>query len=358
MAKDYYQILGVERGASKDDIKKAFYKQAHKYHPDKPGGDAEKFKEMSEAYSVLSDDKRRAEYDRFGQTFGGGGPGGGTGGFDFSGFQNGNFQDFDLGDIFGEFFGGGAGAPRGGRARERRGRDVSIDVEVDFKESVFGTEREVTLSKISACSTCKGSGGKPGTATSACPVCKGKGQVEETRSSFFGSFRTVAQCGECHGTGSVPKEKCPDCAGKGVRKQQETLLIVVPPGISNGEMLRVSGKGEAAPGGASGDFYVNVRVKRHPVFTKEGANLIMELSIKVTDAILGGTYPVETLDGLIDIKVPAGTAFGDVLRVKGKGVPLGSGRRGDLLVRITVTLPAKLSKDAKKLLEELRKEGV
>lgn len=353
--KNYYQILGVERGASKDDIKKAFHKLAHKYHPDKKEGDANKFKEVSEAYSVLSDDKKRGEYDSYGRVFSGGGGQGadqGFGGFDFSGFTNSGFEDVDFGDIFGEFFGGG------GRERVRRGRDISIDIEFSFAESVFGLERKVLLTKTSRCETCNGNGGKPGTSMETCSTCNGKGKIRETRRSFLGSVSTVRSCEVCRGTGKVPKEKCVTCHGAGVVRKEEEVTIVIPAGIEDGEMIRLSGLGEAVQGGTPGDLYVKIHVKRHHLFHKEGSNLLMDLNVKLSDALLGSEYAVATLDGDITVKVPEGVSFGETLRVRGKGIPIEKGRRGDLLIRMNITLPSKLSKKAREELENLRKEGI
>ena len=356
MAKDYYQILGVDKKASKEDIKKAFRTQAHKYHPDK-GGDQTKFKEASEAYSVLSDEKKRAQYDMYGSAGPGmGGAGQGFGGFDFSGqgFDPSQFQDFDLGDIFGDFFGGGRG-----RSRTPRGRDISIDLEIPFNESVFGTDRNVLLTKTSACSRCHGSGGEPGTESKTCPTCNGQGQIHESRRSFLGTFNTVITCPECHGNGKVPKEKCKQCKGEGVERKQVEIKIRVPAGINDGEMIRLSGEGEAVAGGTPGDLYVKIHVRPHPVFKKEGQNLYMDLSIKLSDALLGKDIPIQTLDGEVTVRIPAGITFGEILRVKGKGVPADrGGRRGDLMIRIRIDLPRKLSKEGKKLVEELKKEGV
>ena len=352
MAKDYYDILGVQKSASKDEIKKAFRKLAQKHHPDK-GGDEAVFKEASEAYSILSDDKKRAEYDTYGQTFAGaGGPGGGQGfgGFDFSGFQQGGVE-FDLGDIFGDMFGGG-------RSRGRRGRDISIDQQIDFKDAVFGIERTVLLSKFSTCATCDGSGAKKGTDLVTCQQCNGSGKIHETRRSFLGTFATERVCEACHATGKVPKDRCKDCHGEGVRKQEEEITIMIPAGINDGEMIRLSGKGEAISGGSAGDLYVKVHVKPHSVLHKEGNDLIMSLNVKLTDALLGGSYSVDTLDGPLSVKIPAGISHGEILRVRDKGVPTDSGSRGDLLIRVHITLPSKLSKKAKKAVEELRAEGV
>src|SRR5581483_746187 len=336
MAKDYYKTLGIDKKASKDEIKKAFRAQAHKYHPDKGGGEAAatKFKEASEAYSVLSDEKKRAQYDMYGEAGAGfGGAGQGFGGFDVSqGFDPSQFQDFDLGDIFGDFFGGGRAS-----RRSARGRDISIDLEIPFAESVFGTERNVLLTKTSVCSHCHGSGGEPGTEMQTCPTCNGQGQINEARRSFLGVFNTVIVCPTCHGSGQVPKVKCKQCKGEGVEKKQTEIKIKIPAGINNGEMIRLSGEGEAISGGSAGDLYVKIHVRPHPVFTKEGSNLYMTLKIKLSEALLGTEIPIETLDGKVTVKVPAGITFGEILRIKGKGVPgERTNRRGDLMIRIQI----------------------
>lgn len=352
MSKDYYQILGVAKGASKEEIKQAFRKLAHKYHPDKQGGDEQKFKEASEAYSVLSNDKKRAEYDAYGRVFSDGA--GNTGGFDFT--QAGNFQDFDFADIFGEFSDlfGGLG---GNRSRTKRGRDISIDVQISFKDSVFGTERKILLTKASQCAVCAGSGAKAGTTFVVCTACNGKGKIHETRASILGTFTSVRTCSTCNGRGEVPKEKCTTCHGLGVLRREEEISVAIPPGVSSGEMIRLAGAGEAISGGAAGDLYVKVHVQEDPVFTKEGADLYMTLPLKLTDALLGSDQVVKTLDGSITIKIPAGVSHGELLRVKGRGVPL-KNRRGDLFIRIALTLPKKLSKTAKKLIEDLKNEGI
>lgn len=356
MAKNYYEILDVDKKASKDEIKKAFHKLAHKYHPDKEGGDEAKFKEANEAYQILSDDAKRAQYDTYGQTFNGGGgagPGGfgGFEGFDFSGFQNGQGVEFDLGDIFSEFFGGG-------RGRGKRGRDISVDIQVTFKESVFGTERKVLINKIGECDTCHGSGAAVGSKSKKCQTCDGKGKIQEARRSFLGQVMTSKECPTCHGKGEIPEKACAACGGEGVIKKNYEIALNIPAGIENGEMIRLSGQGEAIPGGPAGDLYVKVHVERHPVFTREGANLLMNLNVKLTDAITGADYPVETLDGKVTIEVPEGISSGEVLRVKGEGVPYKGAKRGDLYVKIVVKTPTKLSKKAKQLVEELKKEGV
>jgi molecular chaperone DnaJ len=361
MNQDYYTVLGIKKSASKDEIKKAFRKLAHQYHPDKKGGDEKRFKEVNEAYNVLGNDQKRKEYDTYGQSFNGTGPGGfggteGFGGFDFSGFQGqGGAQgvEFDLGDIFGDFFGG-----RGGGRRVKRGSDVSIDLEVDFKDSIFGTERKVILNKTSKCEECDGNGAKKGSKMDTCKTCNGKGRIIENTKSFFGTFATERECRECQGSGEIPKEKCKACGGYGLNKKQEEIAIKIPSGIEDGQMIKLTGAGEAIKSGVSGDLYIKIHVKRNKDFIKEGHNLVTNLNIKVTDALLGGEYVIDTLDGKLKVKVPEGISFGETLRIKSKGVPTQSGGRGDLLIKINIELPKKLSKQARRDLEDLREEGL
>jgi len=362
--KDYYSVLGVDKRASQDDIKKAFRKLAHKYHPDKGGTDESKFKEITEAYSVLSDDKKRREYDAYGQAFSGGrGPSTGPGqtgspfgGFDFSGFQQGfgsGGVDFDFGDIFGDIFSGGRG-----QQRTPRGRDISIDLEISFKEAVFGTTRTVLIGKVSTCSLCRGTGAKPGTELESCTTCNGSGRVHETRNSILGQFTSVRTCAACEGTGKLPKEKCPECKGHGVHRKQEEVKIDIPAGIDNGEMIRMPGVGEAVKAGTAGDLYVKVHVKPHATFRRDGANLIMYLPVKLTDALLGTTVSIETLEGkTLEVKIPPMKRVEELLRVAGKGIPM-EGSRGDLIIRLEVALPHKLSGSAKKSIEQLKTEGL
>lgn len=358
MAKNYYEILGVEKKATKDDIKKAFRKLAQKHHPDK-GGDEAKFKEITEAYSTLTDDKKRREYDSYGQTFAGGaGPAAGFGGFDpsqFSGFGQGGVE-FDLGDLFGGFgdiFGG-----QGGGRRVKRGRDISIDVEISFKDSVFGVKRSVLITKVGKCDTCDGKGAKPNTEMETCKSCNGQGRIHETRDSVLGAFTSVRTCPQCEGVGKVPKEKCTECAGRGVLRKETEINLDIPPGIDNGEMIRMPGHGEAIKAGMSGDLYIKVHVKPHPVFRKEGLNLVMQLPIKLTDALLGTTVSVQTLDDkVLEVKIPVMTKVEEILRVRGKGVRM-EGSEGDLLIHLNATLPKKLSGKAKKAIEDLKSEGL
>ena len=365
MAKDYYNILGVDKKASQDDIKKAFRKLAHKYHPDKSGGDEAKFKEVSEAYAVLGDEKKRREYDAYGQAFPGGAPGAGQGGFggnpfggfDFSQFQQGfggQGVEFDMGDIFGDLFGA-----RSSARAQARGRDVSIDLEIPFKDAIFGTERTVLLAKVSTCLTCHGSGAKPGTDLETCKTCNGSGKIHEVRNSILGQFTTTRVCGVCEGAGKVPKEKCPECKGHGVLRRQEEITIGIPAGIEDGEMIRLAGQGEAVKAGQPGDLYVKVHVQPHPVFRRDGSNLVMDLPVKLTDALLGTTASIQALDSkTLEVKIPPMKRAEELLRVRGKGVPQGRHGHGDLIIRLEVALPHKLSGKAKKSVEDLRDEGL
>ncbi|HAS84762.1 MAG TPA: molecular chaperone DnaJ [Candidatus Yonathbacteria bacterium] len=353
--KDYYKTLGVDKNASQDEIKKAFRTLAHKHHPDK-GGDEKKFKETSEAYQILSDEKKRKEYDTYGSAGPGQGYGGGQGGFDasgFSGFQGGQgFDGVDLNDIFGDFFGGGR------REQARRGRDIAVDLEVSFSEAIFGVEHKVRITKTSACDTCHGSGAKPGAKMKECAHCKGKGRTQETVRTILGTFAQERECATCNGSGKVPEEKCAVCKGAGVARKEEQITIRVPAGIQNGEQVRLAGAGEATQNGKAGDLYVRIHVGQHKIFHREGHNLVMSLNVKLSDALLGAEYPVQTLDGEIKLKIPKGVSSGEVLRVREKGVPLDAKRRGDLLIKLEVKTPTKLSRTAEKLVEDLRKEGI
>ncbi len=355
--KDYYQVLGLQKGASKEEVKKAFRKLAAQYHPDKKTGDEAKYKEITEAYAVLGDDKKKAEYDSYGRAFNGGGGGAGFGGFNWADFagQQGGFSgqgfEFDINDIF-ENFGFG-----GGHTKQNRGRDISIEINLSFKESVFGTVRKVLVTKNSLCTECKGTGAKPSAGMAGCTTCGGNGKIRETRQSVLGSFTTVRECSVCQGRGQVPKERCGHCAGAGVRRAQEEVEIKIPAGIENGEVVRMTGRGEAMPNGQPGDLYIKLHVESHKTIRRDGTTLISELPIRLTDALLGGEYKVETLDGVIEIKVPVGISHGEMLRIRGKGVPT-EGGRGDFMVRVGIELPKKLSKKAQKLVEELREEGV
>ncbi len=359
--KDFYKLLGVEKSSSKDDIKKAFYKLAAKYHPDKKDGDEAKFKEINEAYQTLSDEKKRKEYDTYGQTFNGQGPQGGfsggfNGGFNASDFGDMQFDFGDLGDIFGDMFGGGFG----GGARQKRGRDISLEIDVPFTEAIFGTERNVLLSKVNTCKTCAGTGAKVGAKLKTCTTCNGQGKVHDVKKTFMGNFQTVKTCDACRGTGKIPEEKCHDCKGHGVVNSREEVNITIPAGISNGEMIRMSGMGEAVSGGTTGDLYVKINVTSHKIWKREGNDLVTTHEIKLTDALLGVKHSLDGLDGKIDIEIAQGASTGEILRVKGRGVPHvhEKNRRGDVLVKLTILMPKKLSKKASVFIEGLKEEGL
>ena len=368
MSKDYYNILGVNKNASKDEIKKAFYKLAHKYHPDKKEGNETKFKEVNEAYQVLSNDSKRSQYDQFGSDFStGSGPSAGwggfsnQGGFDFSGFSSRGGQadgmEFDFGnlnDIFSDFFGGGMG---GGRT-QRRGRDISTEIQVPFIDSVFGITRKILITKTAKCLICNGSGAKAGTKMETCRTCNGQGKIHEMKRTILGTISNTKTCETCLGTGEMPKDICDHCRGKGVLRREEEISIVIPAGIRNGEMIRMSGMGEAVTKGTAGDLYIKINVASHPVFKREGNDLVMTLNLKLSDALLGAKQHIETLDGKIEVTIPAGVTVNEILRIKGKGVPASKSKRGDILIKLNIKLPAKLSRKAREIIEKLKEEGI
>jgi molecular chaperone DnaJ len=367
MSKDYYNILGVDKTAKKDEIKKAFYKLAHKYHPDKKGGNETKFKEVNEAYQVLSDDAKRSKYDQFGagyQHMGGGHSGyqqSGFGGFDFSNF-GGGFQnqgvEFDFGnlnDIFSDFFTGGE---KTGRRQTRRGRDISTELQISFSDAVFGTNRKILITKTSVCLICKGSGAKSGSKMETCKTCNGQGKLHEAKRTILGTISSTKICDTCLGVGEMPKELCEKCSGKGVLRREEEVSIVIPAGIRDGEMIRMQGMGEALSKGSSGDLYIKINVTPHSVFKREGNDLTMTLKLKLSDALLGIKYSLETLDGNIEVTIPEGVGINEILRVKGKGIPVSKNKRGDILIKLDIKLPTKISRKARGFIEELKKEGI
>ena len=365
MSKDYYNILGVNKSASKEEIKKAFYKLAHKYHPDKKGGNEAKFKETNEAYQVLSDDAKRSKYDQFGAGFQNMNQGsgaryqqGGFGGFDFSGgFQNGS-AEFDFGnlnDIFSDFFTGGNGEQR---YETHRGRDISTEIQISFSDSIFGVTRKVLITKISKCNICGGSGAKEGAKMQTCKTCNGQGKIREAKRTIFGNISSTKICNECLGIGEVPKEICSHCKSAGVLRREEEISISIPAGIRNGEMIRMSGMGEAVKNGTTGDLYIKINVAPHAIFKRDGNNLIMNLNLKLSEALLGTEYPIQTLDGEIKVTIPEGVSINEILRVRGKGVPISKTKRGDLLIKLNIKLPNKLSHKERELIEQLRKEGI
>jgi len=363
MAKNYYDILGVSKGANDDEIKKAYRKMAHKHHPDKSGGDEAKFKEINEAYQVLSDKSKRQQYDQFGQTFDQSGFQGGQGfggfsaqggpasGWDFSNFDVG---DFGFEDIFSNIFGGSRGGRR--RSRKRAGRDIQVDAEISFEEMVKGARRTVNIYKNVVCGRCRGTGGEPGAGKETCPTCHGSGQIRKTMQSFLGSFSQVSTCPTCQGAGETYSEKCQKCGGNGLVKEEETIEIEIPAGIQDGQTLSMEGQGEAGEKGApGGNLYINVHILPHPKFKREKNNIISSEHITFSQATLGDKITVETIDGQLKMKIPAGTQSGEVFKIKGEGVPFLEKRgRGDHLVKIIVKIPKHLNREQKELVERLK----
>lgn len=357
--RDYYEVLGVAKGASADEIKKAFRRKAVELHPDKQGGDEAKFKEVNEAYEVLKDAQKRQRYDQFGHA-GVGGSSGAPGGDPFGGFngqwngQNVNFDfgDLGLGDIFGSFFGGGA---RGGQSRQARGNDIETRVEIGFEEAVFGTEKELRLDLNDTCSHCKGTTAEPGYELKTCDTCKGAGQIVTATRTIFGNIQQAVICPDCHGSGKKPEKVCSVCKGKGTERRTQQIRLKIPAGIDDGATIRLHEQGEAMAGAPKGDLYVHVRVKAHKHFTREGDLILSDEHIDMVDAALGTEIDVETVDGNVRMKVPAGTQSGTDFKLSNHGVPhLRSESRGAHIVTIVVDTPTKLSKEQKELLEKLR----
>jgi len=352
---DYYEVLGVGKSASADEIKKAFRQAAVKHHPDKEGGDEAKFKEINEAYDVLKDAQKRQRYDQFGHAGVGGSSGGGGGGFGgnpFEGFQGQNFDFGDgLGDIFGQFFGGGQQRSRG----PQRGRDVEVSLQLTFEEAIFGVEHEFSLDMDKECSHCHGKTVEPGHDMKTCPTCHGAGQQTRVMNTMFGAIQQNVTCETCQGRGKVPEKVCTVCHGKGTEHGRETVKLKVPAGIDDGATIRLSGRGEAIAAGEKGDLYVHIRVKAHKHFTREGDIILSEEHVPMIDAALGVEIDVETVDGVVRMKVPAGTQSGTDFKLSSHGVPhMNSERRGPHIVNIIVDTPTKLSKKQKQLLEDLR----
>lgn len=344
--RDYYEVLGIERNASDEEIKKAFRKLAFQFHPDRnKESDAEaKFKEVNEAYEVLSDPEKRASYDRFGSE----GVNGQGQGFGFEGFQG--FEGF--GDIFDAFFGGTAARTRQG---PQQGRDMRVQLDLSFEEAVFGAEKPVQVQRLERCSHCKGGRAEPGTQVSKCTACNGSGEVRRVQQSIFGQFVNVATCPTCQGDGQRVDTPCTVCKGSGRERATRTLQVKIPAGVEDGQQVRLASEGEAGTrGGPAGNLFVYLHVLEHAVFDREDDNLLMTLELNVAQAALGTTLTIETLDGEHTLHVPAGTQSGDVFRVKGKGVPhLRSAGRGDLLASAHVTVPDKLTDEQKKLFAAL-----
>lgn len=353
--RDYYEVLGVEKGASADEIKKAFRKAAVKHHPDKEGGDETKFKEINEAYEVLKDQQKRQRYDQFGHAGVGGNAGGGAGGNPFEGFGGFNgqnvhfdFGDGGLGDIFGQFFGGGQGQ-RG----PRRGRDAETQVTLTFEEAVFGVEETIRLDMDDECEHCKGTTVEPGSSLKTCPTCQGAGQQTRLMNTIFGQVQQAVTCSTCKGRGKIPEKVCTVCHGKGTQRKHKSITLKVPAGIDDGATIRLKEHGEAVEGGSKGDLYVHIRVKAHKHFTREGDIILSEERISMIDAALGTEIDVETVDGKVRMKIPAGTQSGTDFKLSGHGVPhLRANSRGPHIVSVIVETPTKLTKKQKELLEQ------
>jgi len=376
MAKDYYKILGIEKNATKDQIKQAYRRLAQQFHPDKTGGDDKKFKEINEAYSVLSDDTKRQQYDQFGATFDQGGfngqnvnwedifrqggfsaRGGPASGWDFGDMfgQGGGFSD-----IFSEFFSARGGSASGGNRRQSKGKDIVVDTEITLEEAFTGIERDIELKKMTICPRCKGNGGEPGSGKKQCPTCGGSGQVQETRRTIFGTFSQISTCPTCYGKGEISEKDCKQCKGAGRIMDIESVKVDLPAGVDNGQTIKISGKGEAAKkGGINGDLYIRVHLQPHKIFERKRDDIYINSEIKFSQAVLGDKIEVPTLEGGLKLKVPAGTESGQLFRLKGKGMPkLNSYGRGDEYVKIKIKVPKKLSRAEEDLIKKLEQEGM
>ena len=353
--RDYYEVLGVQKGASEEEIKKAYKKMARKYHPDLNPGDKdaeEKFKEVNEAYEVLSDSEKKARYDQFGfagvdPNFGAGGGGyGGGAGFDFG----------DLGDIFGSFFGGGFG---GGQTRRnpnapQRGESIRMNLTISFEEAAFGCEKELELDRYESCETCHGSGAAPGTSPETCPDCGGSGVIQTRRQTPMGVFASTAPCSRCGGRGKIIKEPCKDCRGSGVVRRSRKIQASVPAGIDNGQTISIRGQGHAGKnGGPAGDLLVTITVRPHELFRREGTSVLCEAPITFPQAVLGAELEIPTIDGKVKYDIPEGTQSGTTFRLKGKGIPALNGRgRGDQYVTVYIETPRNLNREQKEALKK------
>jgi molecular chaperone DnaJ len=354
--RDYYEVLGVGKNASPDEIKKAFRRAAVNHHPDR-GGDEEKFKEVNEAYEVLKDPSKRQRYDQFGHAGVGGsaaGDGNPFGGFGGGQDFNFDFGDLGLGDIFGSFFGGGFNGSQS-RTRASRGRDVETGVEINFEEAIFGTDVQITLNLEDVCEHCKGTIVEPGYNVEVCPQCKGTGQISRVTRTIFGNIQQASTCPKCSGRGKIPEKLCSVCRGSGTQRKRQTVALKVPAGIDDGATIRLRGHGEAIANGEKGDLYVNIRVKPHKKFTREGDLILSNEHIRMVDAALGTEIEVDTVDGPVKMRIPIGTQSGTDFKLSGHGAPrLRGGSRGAHIVTISVDTPTKLSAQQKKIIEQLR----
>jgi molecular chaperone DnaJ len=361
MAKrDYYEILGVGKTASPDEIKKAFRRAAVQHHPDR-GGDEAKFKEVNEAYEILKDPSKRQRYDQFGHS--GVGNGASSDGGGFSGFGTGqdfnfDFGDLGLGDIFGSFFGGGGFGGQQSGARANRGRDIETNVEINFEEAIFGTEVQLALNIEDNCEHCKGTTVEPGYSVETCSECKGSGQISRVTRTIFGNIQQATMCPKCAGRGKIPEKLCTVCRGTGTQRKRQSVALKVPAGIDDGATIRLREHGEAIANGEKGDLYVNIRVKPHKQFTREGDLILSNEHINMIDAALGTEIEVETVDGPVTMRIPIGTQSGTDFKLSGHGAPrIRGGSRGAHIVTVVVDTPTKLTAQQKKLLEQLRESG-
>ncbi len=358
MAKrDYYEVLGVDKNASADEVKKGFRRLAIEHHPDR-GGDEEKFKELNEAYEVLKDDSKRQRYDQFGHA--GVGSSASSDGNPFAGFggngqgANFDFGDLGLGDIFESFFGGGRSGG-GGQQRQNRGSDLETTIEISFENAIFGTETDLNITAEDDCSHCKGSRTEPGYELKQCDTCHGSGQVMTATRTIFGNIQQAVICSKCNGTGKIPEKNCSVCRGKGTERKSQTIKLKIPAGIDDGATIRLREHGEAITGGQKGDLYVHIRVKSDKRFTREGDLILSKEHVSMVDAALGTTIEVETVDGPVKMKVPSGTQSGTDLRLSNHGVPSMNGHsRGAHIVTLVVDTPTKLGRKQKSILEDFK----
>jgi molecular chaperone DnaJ len=354
--RDYYEILGVSKSATADEIKRAYRKLAMEHHPDKHGGDDAKFKEIGEAYDTLKDLDKRAGYDQFGHAGAQGNPfGGADSSQGFGGFDGGG-MGFDFSDILNQFMGGTGGSAQRGPAR---GRDLEVGITVDFTEAVFGTEKTVSLTLDDSCEHCHGSGAEPGSKLKTCDTCKGRGQVTRVQQTILGAMQQSSTCPTCSGRGQVPEKSCTVCHGAGVMRRARNITVKVPAGVDDGATMRLSGSGAAPKGGGTkGDLYVQIRVRSDRRFARQGRDIHSQVTISMVDAALGAQVEVETVDGPVTLKVPAGTQSGKIFKLSGRGVPaLGRSSRGDHLVSVTASIPTKLSTKQRQLLEQFADES-
>ena len=374
MSKDYYNVLGISKDASDGEIKKAYRKLAHQYHPDKKGGDEAKFKEINEAYQVLSDKQKRGQYDQFGSAFdqAGGGAGQGFGGFDFSGFSDAfsggqGGVKFEFGgdgggfeDIFSSAFGGGGRAAEG----RQKGKDIAVDVEISLEDASMGIKKEIEIYISSVCPKCGGNGAKPGSKINTCKTCNGTGQVRKEKRTILGTFAQVGICEDCQGEGKKPEKSCQQCGGDGKVKANKTIKVKIPAGIASGQTIRLSEQGEvgfrpSSGKSAPGDLYITIHISRHSLFERKGDDIYYRLETSFSQAALGDNIAIPTLSGKVKLKIPSGIQSGEIIKLKGKGLShLRGWGKGDMFVVVQIKTPERLSAKQKQLLDELKKEGL